>query len=153
MTGNITIRKAELEDAENIADFNMRMAEETEGKKLGRATVLEGVKSVINDPNKGFYLVAEKVDSEIVGQLLITFEWSDWRNKCFWWIQSVYVPKKHRNQKIFSQLYRSVVEMAKRRGDVSGLRLYVERHNESAKRVYEALGMTKTSYEVYEIEF
>jgi len=155
MMGNIVIRKAEPKDVESIADFNMKMAEETEGKKLNKDVVLRGVKAVVEDSHKGFYLIAERRDitARLVGQLLITFEWSDWRDKYFWWIQSVYVQKEYRNQKIFSQLYRCVIEMAKKRKDVSGLRLYVEKRNELAKRVYESLGMTKTSYEVYEIEF
>jgi ribosomal protein S18 acetylase RimI-like enzyme len=152
---NIVIRKAELKDVTTIADFNVKIAEESEGKSLDRENVRKGVKAVITDCHKGFYLVAEKSCGiiELVGQLLITFEWSDWRNGCFWWVQSVYVPKKYRNQRIFSQLFRYIIELAKRSGDVSGMRLYVEKHNEAAKRIYEALGMKKTSYDIYEVEF
>lgn len=152
---SLVIRRAEPEDVETVADFNIKMAEETEGRKLDRVTVLKGVKAAIDDPQKGFYLIAEKreVPTKLVGQLLVTFEWSDWRNKYFWWIQSVYVQREHRDQKVFSQLYRRIVKMAKQRKNVAGLRLYVEKHNELAKRVYEDLGMAKTFYEVYEIEF
>lgn len=152
---SLIIRRAEPEDVETVADFNVKMAEETEGRKLDRVTVLKGVKAAIDDPQKGFYLIAEKreVPAKLVGQLLVTFEWSDWRNKHFWWIQSVYVQREHRDQKVFSQLYRRVVKMAKQQKDVAGLRLYVEEHNELAKKVYEDLGMAKTFYEVYEIEF
>jgi len=155
MEENIVIRKAEPKDAESIADFNIRMAEETEGKRIDRDVAFKGVEAVIEDPHRGFYLVAEKrnVPAKIVGQLLITFEWSDWRNKYFWWIQSVYVDSKYRNKKIFYRLYRHIVEIAKYRKDVSGVRLYVEKHNKSAKKVYEALGMIETPYEMYEIEF
>jgi len=151
----IVVRKAGLEDAETIANSNMKMAEETEGRKIDKDVALEDVEAVIKDPHKGFYLVAEKrsIPVRIVGQLLITFEWSDWRNKYFWWIQSVYVDKKYRNKKIFSRLYGRVVEMAKYRKDVSGLKLYVEKHNEAAKKAYEALGLKRTFYEMYELEF
>jgi len=152
---NIVVRKAELKDAETIANSNMKMAEETEGRRIDKDVALEGVEAVIRDPHKGFYLVAEKggIPKRIVGQLLITFEWSDWRNKYFWWIQSVYVDERYRSKKIFSRLYGRVVEMAKYRKDVSGLRLYVEKYNEAAKKAYEALGIERTSYEMYEVEF
>jgi ribosomal protein S18 acetylase RimI-like enzyme len=151
----VVIRKAELKDLERIADFNIKMARETEGKELDKNTVMKGVGAVINDPNRGFYLIAEKDDlkKRLAGQLMITFEWSDWRNKFFWWIQGVYVDKTYRNKKIFSRLFSRIVEVAKQRKNVFGFRLYVEKHNESAKRVYEALGLTRTSYEVYETEF
>ena len=147
------VRKAKLEDIEGITDFNIRMAKETESKKLDKDVVLKGVEAVINDNHKGFYLVAEETNGgkKLVGQLMITFEWSDWRNKCFWWIQSVYVDEKHRNRNIFSHLYRRVIEMAKSRKNISGLRLYVEKHNEYAKQIYESLGMIRTPYEMYEI--
>lgn len=155
MEHSIVIRKAEPRDIKSVVNFNIKMAEETEGKELDRDIVLEGVKAVIEDPDRGFYLVAETRmgSTRTVGQLLVTFEWSDWRNKYFWWLQSVYVDEKYRNQKIFFRLYRRTVEMAKDRKDVCGLRLYVEKHNKTAKQVYEDLGMTKTSYEMYEIEF
>ena len=152
---NIVVRKAEFTDAESIAKFNVKIAEETEGIKIDRSVVLKGVEVVLKDPHRGFYLVAEKrnVVAKMVGQLMITFEWSDWRNKNFWWIQSVYVDKKYRNKKVFSRLYRRIVEMAKYREDVSGLRLYVEKHNKPAKQAYKALDMTKTPYEIYETKF
>jgi len=107
---------------------------------------------VIEDTQKGFYLVAEKRGDRpiIVGQLLVTYEWSDWRNQNIWWIQSVYVQKKFRNQKIFSKLYNHVVDIARNKKNICGIRLYVKEQNESAKQVYETLGMTKTSYEIYE---
>ena len=155
MSENITIRKATLEDIEKITDYNIEMAMETENKKLDRPVALKGVKAVIDDSLKGFYLVAEKIvgEKEIVGQLMITFEWSDWRNKCFWWIQSVYVIKKFRNQKIFTSLYSEIIRLARLREDVCGLRLYVEAHNESAKMVYRALNLTRISYEIFEMIF
>jgi len=153
MTNAITIRKATNQDIELIANYNMRLASETENKTLDRITVLKGIKAVLHDPLRGFYLVAEKNDSSkgIIGQLMITFEWSDWRNKYFWWIQSVYVDQQYRDQKVFTSLYQEIMRLVKSNGTVCGLRLYVEEHNESAKKVYKALGMTKASYEIYEM--
>jgi len=83
---------------------------------------------------------------------MITFEWSDWRNGHIWWLQSVYIDEDYRNQKIFSRLYKYIVELARARKDVTGLRLYVEEHNEAAKRVYKALGMKKAPYEIYQMD-
>lgn len=146
------IRKARLEDLERIADFNIQMAEETEDKVLDRNVVLEGVKTVLRNESKGFYLIAEENEDGkmLTGQLMVTFEWSDWRNKVFWWIQSVYVDKKYRKQKVFSRLFETISRMAFSQENVSGLRLYVEKHNVSAKQVYEKIGMKKTTYELYE---
>ena len=150
----IFIREARYGDVESIAKFNMEMALETESKKLEEMIVDKGVRAVIEDSQKGFYLVAEKRGDRpnIVGQLLVTYEWSDWRNQNIWWIQSVYVQKNFRNQKIFSKLYNHVVDMSRNKTNICGIRLYVEGQNESAKLVYEALGMIKTSYEIYEKE-
>lgn len=146
------IRKAKIEDLEGIVNFNIQMAKETEGKIIERKIVREGVKAVLNNSLKGFYLLAEENNGakRLVGQLMVTFEWSDWRNKNIWWIQSVYVDRKHRNKKVFSQLYRTVSKMASSEKCVGGLRLYVEKHNNTAKKVYESLGMKITPYEIYE---
>ncbi|UCH97761.1 MAG: GNAT family N-acetyltransferase, partial [Candidatus Aminicenantes bacterium] len=121
---NITIRKGELKDAETIAKFNVLMAKETESKELDFENVFRGVKAVIKDPHKGFYLVAV-MKGEIVGQLMVTPEWSDWRNKNFLWIQSVYVPEAYRKQGIFSALYHHLKDIAHYKKKVAGLRLYV----------------------------
>ena len=153
MGGDIAVRKAVPADAEKITDYNMRLARETECKELDRALVLRGVRAVMDDPCKGFYLVAEKRDGKdgVIGQLMVTFEWSDWRNKRFWWIQSAYVDGKFRNQKIFTGLYKEVLRLARLAGDVCGLKLYVEERNESAKKVYEILGMNRANHEIYEM--
>jgi GNAT superfamily N-acetyltransferase len=112
----------------------------------------KGVKAVLDNKSRGFYLLAENDEGTkiIVGQLMITFEWSDWRNSNIWWIQSVYVDKKFRNRKVFSQLFNTVAEMALSEKSVGRLRLYVREDNNSAKQVYESLDMTKTPYEIYE---
>jgi ribosomal protein S18 acetylase RimI-like enzyme len=148
----LRIRKARLEDLERIVDFNIQMAEETEGKILDRNIVREGVKAILKNKAKGFYLLSEynKSGKVLAGQLMVTFEWSDWRNRNIWWIQSVYVDKKYRNKKVFSRLYGTVTKMALSEESVGGLRLYVEKNNNSAKKVYESLGMEKTAYEIYE---
>jgi ribosomal protein S18 acetylase RimI-like enzyme len=148
----LRIRKARLEDLDRIVDFNVQMAEETEGKLLDRNIVREGVEAILKDEAKGFYLLSEynKSGKILAGQLMVTFEWSDWRNKDFWWIQSVYVDKEYRNKGVFSRLYRTVTKMALSEESVGGLRLYVEKNNDSAKQVYESLGMEKTAYEIYE---
>ena len=146
------IRKAKLDDLERITEFNIQMAKETEGKIIEKKNAREGAKAVLIDDLKGFYLVAEenKGSKILSGQLMVTFEWSDWKNKNFWWIQSVYIDKKYRNKKVFSQLYRTVIKIALSKKSVGGIRLYVEKHNNSAKQVYESLGMKKTPYEIYE---
>ncbi|WP_020468244.1 GNAT family N-acetyltransferase [Zavarzinella formosa] len=149
MAGNVAIRRGENQDAGTIAAFNRAMAWETEEKELDLATVTRGVGRVFEDPMKGFYLVAE-ADGEIVGQLMVTFEWSDWRDGWFWWIQSVYVREDHRRTGIFRQLFDSAVEQAKKAGDVVGLRLYVERDNTKAQATYQSLGMYDAGYLVEE---
>jgi len=119
----LILRKATIEDASKITEFNINMAKETENKNLDMSIVFEGVTALISDPHKGFYLVAEKSPLEIIGQVMVTFEWSDWRNKWFWWIQSVYIQHKYRNQKVFSDLYNYLQELATNSDDVCGLRL------------------------------
>ena len=146
------IRKARFEDWKRIVDFNLQIAKETEGKILDKNVVREGVKAILDNQLRGFYLLAENDEDTkiIVGQLMITFEWSDWRNRNIWWIQSVYVDKKFRNKKVFSKLFNTVTEMALSEKSVGKLRLYVREDNNSAKQVYESLGMTKTTYKIYE---
>ena len=151
----LRIRKSELADAARIADWNSRLARETENRALDPGTALAGVKGLMKDKHKGFYLLAETTAAspKPAGQLLVTCEWSDWRNGNFWWIQSVYVDPAFRGQGVFSRLYRHLEELARYRRDVAGLRLYVERHNQNAKNVYESLGMRPTAYDLYEVEF
>lgn len=152
----IIIRDAKPTDTEIIADFNARMALETEQRRLDIDRVRKGVHGLLTDPTKGAYFIAEtEIDGApaIVGQLLITYEWSDWRNGNFWWIQSVYVAEEFRGQGIFRALFNHVDQLAKARCDVCGLRLYVDAHNDSARKTYERLGMTRTNYELFETDF
>lgn len=148
-TDILTIRIATEDDLETLATFNEAMARETEDKTLDPATVRAGVHALLNDPSRGFYLVAEH-ESDVVGALMVTTEWSDWRNATFWWLQSVYVKPSARQQGVYSALYDHVKQQARTEGGVCGLRLYVERSNVAARQAYLALGMTETSYCMYE---
>jgi len=150
MKDKLVIRTGEAEDVEAIAHFNILTARETENRELAVETAVSGVKAVFEDSSKGFYLVAEQED-EIVGQLMVTDEWSDWNNKYYFWIQSVYVRGDYRKRRVFSRLYRHLLDMARIRGDVISVRLYVEKDNRTAKRVYESLGMAQSIYRMYEI--
>ena len=150
------IRPAKQSDAAMIADFNLRMAWETEQRRLSALIVAAGVTNLLQDHAKGTYYVAEQIvgDSvKIAGQLLITYEWSDWRNGNFWWIQSVYVDPAFRGQGVFRKLYEFVHLAAQRQKDVCGLRLYVDAHNTGAQETYARLGMKPTQYKFFEIDF
>ncbi|MBK1876705.1 GNAT family N-acetyltransferase [Pelagicoccus mobilis] len=147
----VTIRRATPEDAAIIAEFNIAMALETEGKVLAPATIRKGVHSLFEHPELGFYLVAE-LDGKIAASLMITTEWSDWRNGLFWWIQSVYVVPEARRQGLFTQLYRYVESLAADDSRICGFRLYVERENKGAQAVYRSLGMNETHYKLFETE-
>ena len=145
----VTTRVALAGDAATLAGFNRAMALETEAKSLPMETLLPGVEAVLRDPDHGFYVIADS-GSEIAGSLLVTFEWSDWRNGRRWWIQSVYVRPAHRRRGVYRALHEAVRERARAAGDVVGIRLYVERENVAAQRTYAALGMTETPYRIYE---
>ena len=146
---NISIRDALQGDVDTIAEFNARLAQETEGSMLDPGVVKAGVLAVVENPTRGRYWVAE-ADGRIVGQIQTTFEWSDWRNGMLWWIQSVYVHPDFRRRGVYSTLYRHVESLASRQPDVCGIRLYVERDNEPAQQTYSALGMSMTDYRVME---
>lgn len=149
---NIVVRRAALDDARAIALHNAAMAAETESITLDPERTLRGVEAVLRDPAKGFYLLAE-TDGAIAGQLMITFEWSDWRNGVFWWLQSVYVRPEHRRQGVFNCLYRAMREEAEKSGGVCGIRLYVESANQRAQQTYERLGLSRAHYQMYEVDF
>lgn len=143
------IRRARKQDIDALIGFNEAMALETEGKKLLTGTLRKGVEAVFDDPKKGFYVVAE-ADGQVIGGLMVTFEWSDWRDAWFWWIQSVFVNPDKRGKRIYSQLYDFVKREAASAGNVCGFRLYVEKENTHAQRVYEKVGMEATYYLMYE---
>lgn len=147
----MNIRLAEKSDISALVEFNQAMAFETEGKTLDAQILQSGVEAVFHDEKKGFYVVAEE-DERIVGGLMITFEWSDWRDNWFWWIQSVYILPEFRGRGIYRLLYEFVKESARERKDVFGFRLYVEKENTRAQGVYEKLGMQRSHYLMYEEE-
>ncbi len=162
MSGNVQIRRGKPGDRDALVAFNLAMARETEGRKLERDTVNAGVEAVFQSQDRGFYLVATSPDgpenktskiSKIVGGLLITYEWSDWRNGVIWWIQSVYVEPGWRRRGVYRGLYEAVKADALERADVVGIRLYVERENALAHSVYESLGMELARYDMYEVDF
>ena len=150
--GEMKIRNATTEDTTTIAAFNLAMARETEHKSLPKALVTAGVRQMLSRPDLGFYLVAESA-GDVVGCLGVTFEWSDWRNGLFWWIQSVFVDPAHRRGGVFRGLYEHVIDMATNQASVCGVRLYVEKDNVTAQKTYAHLGMAETDYRLFEIEF
>lgn len=161
MHATLRIREAHAGDRDLLAQWATAMAWETEHKRLDPDTISAGIEAGLNDPAKARYFIAM---SEVVvagretiataaGTLMLTREWSDWRNGDWWWIQSVYVPEAHRRQGVFAALYRHVERLARDTHGVVGLRLYVERDNANAQRTYESLGMVDAGYRIYESEF
>jgi GNAT superfamily N-acetyltransferase len=161
MHPTLRIRDAHADDRALLAQWASAMAWETEHKRLDPATVAAGIAAGIDDPARARYFIAmsevalagRETIAEAVGTLMLTREWSDWRNGDWWWIQSVYVPETHRRQGVFAALYRHVEALARDTPGVVGLRLYVERENETAHRTYAALGMVDAGYRIFEAEF
>ncbi len=151
------IRLAAETDLAAIVAFSAAMALETEGRKLDQTRLLEGTRALLASPEHGFFLVAEwpqlEQPKQLVGQLMITYEWSDWRNALFWWIQSVYVAPAWRRQGVYRRMHATVVELAQADPRVCGLRLYVERENGTAQTVYRRVGLHSSAYVVYEQDF
>jgi GNAT superfamily N-acetyltransferase len=143
------IRQANEKDSASIVEFQLAMALETEQLELHKPTVVKGVAAVFADLSKGIYYVAD-VNGHVVGSLLTTFEWSDWRNGTVLWIQSVYVRTEFRKRSIFSRLYKFIQEQVASNPDLRGIRLYADKTNTSAHGVYEHLGMTSEHYQMYE---
>jgi GNAT superfamily N-acetyltransferase len=142
-------RDATAADAEPIIDFQLAMARETEDLDLDRAILTRGVHAVFADPSHGRYFVAEE-DGRVVGSLMITYEWSDWRNGMVWWIQSVYVLPEYRRRGIYAGLYHHVRAMVDAEPSIRGIRLYVDTRNKAAQEVYARLGMSGEHYRVFE---
>jgi len=148
----MNVRQARTSDAAVISDFNIRMAQETENRRLNPPRVRRGVTALLKDGAKGTYFLAGE-KGVIAGQLSITYEWSDWRNGNFWWIQSVYVAPEFRQRGVFRALYAHVYRLAKSRRNVCGLRLYVDADNTRAQRAYQQLGMNEAHYKIFEMDF
>jgi GNAT superfamily N-acetyltransferase len=154
--GDIRIRPAQADDVDVIASFSAAMALETERRRLDLATLRQGTLSLVENPAFGFLQVAEVTDgmsTQLVGQLMVTYEWSDWRNGAFWWIQSVYVVPAWRRRGIFRRMHAAILTAAKARPDVCGIRLYVETDNHVAQSVYRRVGLMPSCYTVYEEDF
>lgn len=149
MNASIIIRDAQPSDMPLIVEFNLRLAEESEGKRLDQSVLTRGVQRALASPEMCRYFMAE-VNGEVVGQTMITFELTDWRDGVLWWLQSVYVRPEYRKLGVFKALFRHIATLAKETADVRGLRLYVEQGNARAQRVYEQMGMQPGGYLVYE---
>jgi ribosomal protein S18 acetylase RimI-like enzyme len=147
----IVFRRGSIEDLEVIAGFAADMAHETENLTLDRDQVRQGVEAALQDPAKGFYLLAV-VDGEVLGQSMVTYEWSDWSNAMRWWLQSVYVHPDYRRLGIYRGLYEHLRELARSEGAVCCFRLYVHRENSAAQAVYQRLGFQETKYLLYEMD-
>lgn len=146
---NVTVRSATPDDAPTIADFNRVLAAESEGRELDPGRLERGVRLLLADPKRAHYWVAE-AEGRIVGQCMVTTEWSDWSAGRYWWLQSVYVVPDWRGRGVLRALWDQVIEEGKALGDVASIRLYVERDNTGARSAYERLGMEQTPYLVYE---
>ena len=144
-----TIREGRAEDRETIVRFNAAMAQETEELALDGEVLSRGVEAVFADATKGFYLLAVEEGGGVRGMLMVTREWSDWRNAFIWWVQSVYVEPDARGSGAFGALYREVRNRARAQG-VPAIRLYVDRDNYAAQAVYGKLGMMPSRYEMRE---
>ena len=149
---DFTVRDATPDDLDFIIQANAELARESEDVGLDLALLRPGVAAVLADRSLGRYFIAEH-DDRAIGQMMLTYEWSDWRNGVFWWIQSVFVERALRGRGIFSLLYRHVAGLARESAGVCGLRLYVDRTNTSAQRIYEHLGLHASNYEVMEAVF
>lgn len=145
---DIIITKGQIEDTENIAQFQVDMAMESEGTQLDKDIVTKGVSAAMADENKGLYYIA-RVDGKAVGSLMLTREWSDWNNGWYWWIQSVYVAPDYRRQGVYKSMYNAVCTDAKQQ-NIAQVRLYVDKTNTRGQKVYSSLGMQESHYLIYE---
>ncbi|MFO0799993.1 MAG: GNAT family N-acetyltransferase [Gemmataceae bacterium] len=147
---SVTLRRGTAADAAVVCEFNAALARESEGKELAPAVLAAGVRAVLADPAKGVYTIAER-GGEVVGQLMLTYEWSDWRNGWFWWVQSVYVRPDARRAGVFRALFADALARAAADPGVIGVRLYMEHANARARATYLSLGMVEAGYEVFEL--
>jgi GNAT superfamily N-acetyltransferase len=152
MSSPVHIRNATPVDCATIVEFNRRLALESENKQLDVATLERGVARALVSPEYCRYFVAE-TSGQIVGQTMLTYEWSDWRNGVFWWIQSVYVVAPQRGQGVFRALFEHIESLARQTPEVCGLRLYVEEHNRAALATYERLGLRPSGHRLYECDW
>jgi len=145
----VKIRKGKLSDSKHIVELQLQMARETEGLELNKKVVSKGVHGVFQEPARGTYWIAEE-KGEVLGVLLAIPEWSDWRNGTVLWIHSLYVIPEARGQGVFKKLYLNLKKQVEQSPELAGIRLYVDKQNKPAQKVYEKLGMNKHHYELYE---
>jgi ribosomal protein S18 acetylase RimI-like enzyme len=153
---DLNVRLAKPEDVGMIVSFSAAMALETENRRLDLDRLYEGTITLLESPDRGFFMVAELEQTnkcQLLGQLMITYEWSDWRNGAFWWIQSVYVDPAWRRRGVFRRMHETVMATAKTSPNVCGVRLYVEESNGAAQAVYRRVGLTPSSYAIFETDF
>ncbi|MDZ4732312.1 MAG: GNAT family N-acetyltransferase [Nitrospirota bacterium] len=153
---HLNVRLAKPEDVATITSFSSAMAFETEGRRLDLDRLHLGTIALIEAPARGFFIVAEQEQGDrrqLLGQLMVTYEWSDWRNGTFWWIQSVYVDPAWRRQSVFRRMHETVMATARTSPNVCGVRLYVEESNRAAQEVYRRVGLTPSSYAIFETDF
>ncbi len=143
------IRRALAQDENELAEFNSSIARETEGVELIPEVIGAGVKAMIENPHMGFYLVVE-LDNGIQASLMVTTEWSDWRNGTIWWMQSVYVHPSYRKQGVFHEIFKHIETIAANTPSIQSLRLYVMKNNETGLKTYQSIGMSSSGYLVYE---
>jgi len=144
-----TVRFAVADDIPNIVRFNLAMAKETEGIDLEPTILEKGVSAIFEHSELGFYIVVEH-EGHVKASLMITYEWSDWRNALFWWIQSVYVEPQYRRQGLYKKMYNFIKDVVKDKTDVAGIRLYVDGNNHGAQKTYNTLGMSPSNYQLFE---
>lgn len=152
----VIVRPAGLDDVDVLVNFGAALAQETEARILDRDRLRRGTLAVLESSARGFYLVAELHEGSwkaVVGQLLVTYEWSDWRNATFWWIQSVYVHPDWRRRGVYRRMHESVLAKGRAQGDVCGVRLYVEQENKAAHAVYRRVGLSCSPYLIFEEDF
>lgn len=152
----IQVRAAQEHDLDFLVNCNTALAKETEGKTLSESAIRNGILSLLHRPTLGSYIVAEVTNAaerHLVGQLMITYEWSDWRNGVIWWIQSVYVDPAWRRQGIYRTMHHHILDQAKQEPEIRGIRLYVEHQNHTAQTVYQSVGLSNAGYLVYEMMF
>ncbi len=145
----IKIREATTKDISLIVSFQLKMAMESEEMLLDKAILENGVNAVFEDQNKGRYYVAG-FENQIVGSMLNTYEWSDWRNGIIIWFQSVYVMPEYRKNGIFKNMYQHIKNIVEKNDQYKGMRLYVDVGNLKAQKVYADMGMVGDHYFTYE---
>jgi ribosomal protein S18 acetylase RimI-like enzyme len=150
---DIAIRPARIEDVETLTSFSAAMAWETEQRTLDTGRLRQGTLAVFERADRGAFYVAENAGGEVVGQCLITYEWSDWRNGQFWWIQSVYVHPQWRRRGVYRRLHEAIKRKAQSTPGVCGIRLYVEESNRIAQSVYGAMDLHRATYQIWEVDF